>query len=84
MRMKLTAALTACLCLLPLVASSAAQTVAPRPGDIIIGVNGKRIDTFATFVAELDRVGIGNVAEIRVNRDGAERTVKVKVVDVLR
>ncbi|HEX8956569.1 MAG TPA: trypsin-like peptidase domain-containing protein [Burkholderiaceae bacterium] len=53
-------------------------------GDIIVGVNGKRIDTLATFVAELDRVGIGNTAEIRVRRDGNERTVKVKVVDVLR
>jgi 2-alkenal reductase len=53
-------------------------------GDVIVGVNGKRIDTLATFVAELDRVGIGNTAEIRVSRDGNERTVKVKVVDVLR
>lgn len=53
-------------------------------GDVIVGVNGKRIDTLATFVAELDRVGIGNAAELRVSRDGTERTVKVKVVDVLR
>jgi 2-alkenal reductase len=53
-------------------------------GDVIVGVNGKRIDTLGTFVAELDRVGIGNLAEIRVSRDGNERTVKVKVVDVLR
>jgi 2-alkenal reductase len=53
-------------------------------GDIIVGVNGKRIDTLATFVAELDRVGIGNTAELRVSRDGNERTVKIKVVDVLR
>ena len=52
-------------------------------GDVIIGINGKRIDTLATFVAELDRVGIGNTADIRVSRDGNERTVKVKVVDVL-
>jgi len=29
-------------------------------------------------------VGIGNTAEIRVKRDGKERTVKIKVVDVLR
>jgi 2-alkenal reductase len=53
-------------------------------GDVIVGVNGKRIDTLATFVAELDRVGIGNMAEIRVSRDGNERTVKIKVVDILR
>jgi 2-alkenal reductase len=53
-------------------------------GDVIVGVNGKRIDTLATFVAELDRVGIGNMAELRVSRDGNERTVKIKVVDILR
>jgi len=53
-------------------------------GDVIVGVNGKRIDTLATFVAELDRVGIGNTAELRVSRDGNERTVKLKVVDILR
>ncbi len=53
-------------------------------GDVIVGVNGKRIDTLGTFVAELDRVGIGNMAELRVSRDGNERTVKIKVVDILR
>jgi 2-alkenal reductase len=53
-------------------------------GDVIVGVNGHRIDTLATFVAELDRVGIGNVAELTIDRDGIERHVRVKVVDVLR
>jgi 2-alkenal reductase len=53
-------------------------------GDVIVGVNGRRIDTLATFVAELDRVGIGNVAELTVKRDDAERKVKLKIVDVPR
>lgn len=53
-------------------------------GDVIVGVNGRRIDTLATFVAELDRVGIGNVADLIVSRDGAERKIRVKVVDTQR
>jgi len=53
-------------------------------GDVIVGVNGRRIDTLATFVAELDHVGIGNIAELTVNRDGSERRVRIKVVDVPR
>jgi len=53
-------------------------------GDVIVAINGHRVDTLATFVAELDRVGIGNVAEMILERDGIERHVHVKVVDVLR
>ena len=53
-------------------------------GDIIVGVNGKKIDTLATFVAELDRVGIGNTAELTVSRENVERSIRIKVVDVLR
>jgi len=53
-------------------------------GDVIVGVNGRRIDTLATFVAELDRVGIGNVAELTVSRDGNERKLRIKVADMPR
>lgn len=53
-------------------------------GDVIVAVNGRRIDTLATFVAELDRVGIGNVADLVVERDGVERHVRTKVMDVPR
>jgi 2-alkenal reductase len=51
-------------------------------GDIIVAVNGRAVETLSTFVAELDRVGIGKVAELTVKRGGAERKVHVKVVDV--
>ena len=53
-------------------------------GDVIVGVDGHKIDTLATFVAELDRVGIGNMAELTIDRDGIERRVRVRVMDVLR
>lgn len=53
-------------------------------GDVITAVNGKSIDTFPTYFAELDRVGIGNVAELTVSNDGKTRTVKVRVIDTNR
>jgi 2-alkenal reductase len=53
-------------------------------GDVIVAVNGRNVDTLSTFIAELDRVGIGNVAELTVSRDRAERKMRIKVVDVPR
>ncbi|MGL4573928.1 MAG: S1C family serine protease [Burkholderiaceae bacterium] len=51
-------------------------------GDVIIAVNGKKIETLSSFVAELDRVGINNTAELTVQRQGKERKVRVKVIDL--
>jgi 2-alkenal reductase len=51
-------------------------------GDVIVAVNGRQVESLPTFAAELDRVGIDNTAELTVIRDGAERKVKVKVIDV--
>ena len=51
-------------------------------GDVIIGVNGRRIETLSAFVAELDRVGIDNTAQLTVVRNGKERRVPVRVVDL--
>jgi 2-alkenal reductase len=51
-------------------------------GDIIVAVNGKRVDTLSSFVAELDRVGIGNTADLTVVRDDKERHVRVQVIDL--
>lgn len=53
-------------------------------GDVIVAVNGRRVDTLSTFVAELDRVGIDNTAELTVASAGAERKVRVKVIDLVR
>jgi 2-alkenal reductase len=53
-------------------------------GDVIVGVNGRPVEQMGTFAAELDRAGIGNVAELAVIRDGKERKIRVKVVDVQR
>ncbi|NJD88372.1 MAG: trypsin-like serine protease [Betaproteobacteria bacterium] len=53
-------------------------------GDVIVAVNGRPVEAMGTFAAELDRAGIDNMAELTVVRDGKERKVKVKVIDVQR
>ncbi len=53
-------------------------------GDVIVAVNGRVIESLPTLAAELDRVGIDNVAELTVVRDNKERRVKVKVIDLAR
>jgi 2-alkenal reductase len=55
-----------------------------RLGDVIVAVNGRRVDTVSTFVVELDRAGIGNDVDLTVLRDKKERHVKVQVIDLQR
>ncbi len=51
-------------------------------GDVIVGVNGRPVETLSTFVAELDRAGIDQTVELTVRRGEAERKVRVKVIDL--
>jgi len=51
-------------------------------GDVIIAVNGRVVESLPTLAAELDRVGVDNVAELTVVRDGKERRVRLKVIDL--
>jgi 2-alkenal reductase len=53
-------------------------------GDVIVAVNGRPVEQMGTFAAELDRAGIDSTAELTVVRDGKERKVRVRVVDVQR
>jgi 2-alkenal reductase len=53
-------------------------------GDVIIAVNGRAVESLPTFAAELDKAGINREATLTVIRDGKERRVKVKVVDLDR
>jgi 2-alkenal reductase len=53
-------------------------------GDIIIGVNGKRVETLSSFVAELARIGVDGNAELTVVRDDKERRVNVRIIEVGR
>ena len=52
-------------------------------GDVIVAVNGRAVESLTAFISELDRVGIDQLAELTAIRDGRERRVKVKVIDVL-
>ncbi|MGZ5036313.1 MAG: S1C family serine protease [Usitatibacter sp.] len=51
-------------------------------GDVIVAVNGRVTESLPTLAAELDRVGVDNVAELTVVRDGKQRRVRVKVIDL--
>jgi 2-alkenal reductase len=53
-------------------------------GDVIVAVNGRPVQSLPTFASELDRVGIDELADLTVIRDGKERRVKVKVIDLGR
>jgi 2-alkenal reductase len=51
-------------------------------GDIIVAVNGKPVETLSSFVAELDKAGIGSTVDLTVVRDDKPRHVKVQVIDL--
>ncbi len=53
-------------------------------GDVIIGVNGKRVEALSNFVAELGRSGVDSVVELTVLRGDRERKVRIKVIEVGR
>jgi 2-alkenal reductase len=55
-----------------------------RVGDIIIAVNGERINELADLTRELDRAGIGNTVRLTVLRNGSRREVEVEVQDINR
>jgi 2-alkenal reductase len=53
-------------------------------GDVIVAVNGRKIEMLPQFVSALDRAGIDSNVELTVQREGKERRIKIRVVDVAR
>jgi S1-C subfamily serine protease len=51
-------------------------------GGVNVAVNGKPVETLSSFVAELDRAGIGSTVDLTVVRDDKQRHVKVQVIDL--
>jgi len=51
-------------------------------GDIITGVNGNPVETLPSLAAEFDTAGVGNLAELTLTREGKERKVKVRIIDL--
>ena len=51
-------------------------------GDVITHVDGHAVQSIAELASQLERIGIGNRAELTVMRDGRIRTVSVGVLDI--
>src|SRR5438094_8709338 len=55
-----------------------------KPGDVIVGINGKPVRGLADLIQELERVGVGKRVTVTVQRDGREVPVEVEVTDIGR
>jgi serine protease Do len=53
-----------------------------REGDVVISVDGRRIDSPLDWEIALLDSGVGSRVEVRVRRDGGERTIPVRVEEV--
>jgi S1-C subfamily serine protease len=62
---------------------SPAEAAGIQETDIIVEVDGKKIDTSLQLIKHLLGYKAGDVVEVRVVRDKQERTVKVTLTDVL-
>ena len=60
------------------------DTKTGKPGDVIVGVNGKPVRRLADLTQELERVGVGKRVSLAVQRDGRETAVEVDVTDIGR
>jgi S1-C subfamily serine protease len=61
------------------VAGTAAEKAGLQKGDVILSVSGKDVSTFDDLRAIIVSSREGDEIELRISRDGAERTVKVKL-----
>lgn len=59
------------------VPDSAADKAGLQAGDIIVAINGKRIDTFSELRAKVATLGAGKEIELGVVRDGKNKTFDV-------
>jgi 2-alkenal reductase len=53
-----------------------------RIGDIVVAVNGAPVANIAQFSRALEKIGIGNTAELTVMRGQQQRKVQVKIIDL--
>ncbi|MCE7616309.1 DegQ family serine endoprotease [Vibrio fluvialis] len=56
---------------------SAADKAGLKAGDIIVSINGKKIETFAELRAKVATLGAGKTVKLGVIRDGKEKTYDV-------
>jgi 2-alkenal reductase len=55
-----------------------------KPGDVIVGVNGKPVRRLGDFIQELERTGVGKKLTLAIKRDGRDMSIEVDVMDVGR
>ena len=55
-----------------------------QPGDIIVGVNGKAVESVADLAAVLDDVGVGGTVTLALQSPQGKREIKTRIVDVGR
>lgn len=58
---------------------SAAQFAGLLPGDVIIAINDKSIETFNDLVDEMKFAKVGDTLKVKIDRDGAKKTIDVKL-----
>ncbi len=51
-------------------------------GDVIVGVNGKKVRTIDGMAQEFEDAGVGATVTLLLERDGREREVKVELIDI--
>jgi len=56
-----------------------ADTAGIKPKDIILEVNGKKIETSRQLTSMIAGIPVGESASIKILRDGKEKTIKVKI-----
>lgn len=61
------------------VTGSAADNAGIRPGDIIVSLNGKQLSDHQQLSLWIGAMKPGDVAEIEVNRDGDQKTFRIKL-----
>jgi 2-alkenal reductase len=53
-----------------------------EPGDIVVAVNGKPVETLSDFAQALDEAGIGSEVALTLRRGDTQRETKVRVIDL--
>ena len=53
-----------------------------RIGDIITHVDGRPVRNISEFAKALDALGIGTEMELTIIREGRERRLKIRVMDI--
>lgn len=53
-----------------------------KPGDIIVGANGKPVENVYDFTDQLEEIGVGREVTLKIRRDGNLIEVTVAIIDV--